>query len=288
MFKVLRAAGVRKRRVGRADCKTAASRDADVPLVVRLPVYAASAGLFAVYTWGYLNSGIGGLAWGLVGVTAMSEFLKPQLGELAAKALDDGDRAAQRVVAGAALVCMLLGAGGGVIAIHVAEAPRQRFEAAMQALAHADAEAAGAQRLIDELPACGPDMPASRCARMVAENAPILTERRARLAAAEARAADARATADAERPAGAGLPSIEIWQKALFVGGAEFVMFGVPFACLRLRRLEKGRLENAARPSPAASNLSPPKVNDGGWDARRAKYGPSGRKTKPRLVARTA
>lgn len=63
----------------------------------------------------------------------MSELLKPQLGELAAHALDSKDRTSQRIVAAAALVCVLLGAAGGIVSMHVAEAPRARYEAAERA-----------------------------------------------------------------------------------------------------------------------------------------------------------
>lgn len=53
---------------------------ADVPFAVRGPVYVAAACPFAVYAAGYLNAGLGAFAWGLVGVTAMAELLKPHGG----------------------------------------------------------------------------------------------------------------------------------------------------------------------------------------------------------------
>lgn len=263
-----------------------AQRREDAPWAVRAPVYAASIGLFAVSAWGYLNAGLGGFAWGLVGVTAMSELLKPQLGELAAHALDAKDRTAQRIVTAAALVCVLLGAAGGIVAMHVAEAPRARHEAAERAVDAARGRAGEAQALVDAVPTCAPDMPASRCERMTAENGPILADRQARLAAARALEAEARATLDATPPPGAGLPRVELWHKALFIGGAEFLIFAVPFAALRLRR--RGVSEAVSQspqraikaPAPAAPIADAAKINDGGWASRRAKYGPSGRKPK--------
>lgn len=126
---------------------------------------------------------------------------------------------------------------------------------------------------------------------MIAENAPILAERRARLAAVQAEEAAARATLEATPAPGPGLPRVELWHKALFVGGAEFLMFSVPFAALRLRRRQiRGAI---VAPPPAderaaytAVVATPPteaaKINDGGWASRRAKYGPSGRKPSRR------
>ncbi|MFZ2031738.1 MAG: hypothetical protein WAU68_15615 [Vitreimonas sp.] len=257
----------------------------EAPLLVRAPVYAASLGLFCVYAWGYLNAGLGGLAWGLVGVTAMSEMLKPQLGELAAHALDASDKTAQSIVAAAALVCVILGAAGGIVAMHVAEAPANRSDAAQRDLDTAITAVQQAQAKVDSVPTCTPEMPASRCEQMTAENAPVLMERRARLATAQANERGARATLARTPIAGPGLPHVELWQKALFVGGAEFLMFGVPFAALRLRRRDATPVQQRQEPvepiksEPKASEeRANVKINDGGWASRRAKYGPTGRK----------
>lgn len=284
MFKFTKPGQTRKRGAAKTRVAPAAVEStADVPFAVRVPVYAASVGLFAVYAWGYLNSGLGGLAWGLVGVTAMSEALKPQLGELAARALDAKDRTAQAIVATGALVCVLLGAAGGVVAIHVAEAPRARYEAAAQALSDARSKVADAQAKVDSVPTCAPEMPASRCERMVIENAPILAERREGVAAAKADEENAKRDL-AETPViGPGLPHIELWHKALFIGGAEFLMFGVPFAALRLRRKSSDRPSDDKECVRGLGGLPTQrqeivKVNDGGWSSRRAKYGPTGRK----------
>ncbi len=264
-----------------------ASYKEEAPLLVRAPVYAASLGLFGVYAWGYLSAGLGGLAWGLVGVTAMSEMLKPQLGELAAHALDAGDRTAQRIIAAAALICVILGAAGGIVAMHVAQAPADRRDAAERAVDRAVEAVRQAQAQVDNVPTCGPEMPASRCERMVAENAPVLAERRARLTASQVSESAARSALTRTPIAGPGLPHVGLWQKALFVGGAEFLMFGVPFAALRLRRREASQVQQGQVPTEATksepklieatANL---KINNGGWSTRRAKYGPSGRKSK--------
>ncbi len=143
---------------------------------MRVPVYAASVGLFAVYAWGYLNADLCGLAWGL-GVTAVSELLKPQLGELAARALEAGDPTARHVISAAAIVCVLLGAAGGVTAMHVVDAPR--------AIRRRRAGGGGSAQ-------CGACPPARQTCPPRAVTAPILLERRARLAAAHANVAEAR------------------------------------------------------------------------------------------------
>ncbi len=258
----------------------------EVPVAVRAPVYAASIGLFAVYAWGYAQADLGWVACGLVGVTAMAELIKPQLGELAAKALEAGDRASQCLIAAAALVCVLLGAAGGVVAMNVADAPRARYAAAERVVAEAHGAVIESQVLVDGMPSCSPDMPASRCDRMIRENAPILADRRARLASAHAVETEAREALLATPSPGPGLP-FALWTKALFVGGAELVMFCVPFAAMRLRRRASAGstaevVEPFAGARPCGNQESTPavKVNSGGWKTRLERYGPTGRKQK--------
>lgn len=102
-------------------------------------------------------------------------------------------------------------------------------------------------------------------------------------AAAERAAREELAAIEAPGP---GLPGIELWQKALFTGGAEFLMFGVPFAAARLRKRNLAlapRAPPTTKPQaakPAAEKQAGAPINNGGWDARRAKYGPTGRKPR--------
>lgn len=259
-----------------------------VPLAVRVPVYVAAAGLFCVYAGGYLGAGLGLFAWGLIGVTAMAEFLKPQLGELAARALEERDAPAQHLTFAAASVAVVIGAFGGVVAMHVAEAPRAAYEALQRAALDAGRQVDAARRLVDAVPTCTPEMPSSRCDRMIAENGPILTERRLRLAEAVTLEAEARRQLARHSEPGAGLPNVELWHKALFVGGAEFLMFGVPFAALRLRRRKPDAVKSVSvAQEPETPRAPAPKIkeNTGGWEVRRLRYGPTGRKSRQEVLA---
>ena len=242
-----------------------------VPLSIRGPLYIAAIGLFVVYSKAYLEAGLGALAWGLIGVTAAAEFVKPKLGELAAAAIECRDATAQALLASAAAVCIVVGAAGGVMAMHVADAPRLAIDAAKQALADAGAAVAEAERRLDDIPACAPDMPASRCMTMAAENAGAIAERRSKVSEAQATEARARRSLAQLPDPGPGLPNIELWQKFVFSAAIELLIFGVPFAARRVAL----RLTHTA----PLSRLPASKINDGGWASRRAKYGPTGRKS---------
>jgi len=228
------------------------------------------------------------MVWALIGVTAMAELIKPKLGELGAAALDAKDAASALVILGAALVCVVIGAAGGVVALHVAEAPARSYAVAMDAVVRARQATAAAQTLVDAVPTCTPDMPTSRCDRMRENNAETLANRQARLQTASVDEEDAKRRLSATPAPGPGLPRIGLAQKALFVGGAEFLIMGVPFAALRLNR----RRRNVVAQPTAQECATPPssdspadrtpvgRVNDGGWAERREKYGPTGRRTR--------
>lgn len=276
--------------------RLAATSREGVPWAVAAPVYAAALGLLAVYASGYLAADLGPLAFGLIGVSAMAELLKPQLGAMAAAAIDGGDAVARWAVGGAALACVLVGAAGGVNAMHIAGVPAERRAVAAAALAQASAAHAEALRMVDSVPACTPEMPATRCARMAAQNATVLAERKARADALALSVERARAGLQA-LPEAAGLPPLPAWLKGLFTIVIEFLMFAAPFAAMRLRARDGAvKPQAACAPAPekviSATAEAPPappvKVNDGGWPQRRALYGSSGRKPKrfpPRLVA---
>lgn len=269
-----------------------ASREG-VPWAVAAPVYAAALGLLAVYASGYLAADLGPLAFGLIGVSAMAELLKPQLGAMAAAAIEGGDAVARWAVGGAALACVLVGAAGGVNAMHIANAPAERRAVAAAGLAQASAAHAAALRTVDSVPACTPEMPATRCDRMAVQNAPVLAERKARADALAVSVERAQTRLQA-LPEAAGLPPLPAWLKGLFTITVEFLMFAAPFAAMRLQaRTSAGKPQDApalvkAIPAPAEAPAPAGKVNDGGWAQRRALYGPSGRKPRrfaPRLVA---
>lgn len=287
---------MKRTRAGKAGGRKRNEPAGNVPFAIRAPVYAAALGLLAVYANGYLSAGLGPLCYGLIGITAMAELLKPAMGELLARALEARDAVAQRIIAFGALMAMLIGVAGGLNAMNVSDAPRAQRAAIEREFADARRVSAEAQGLVDAVPACSPEMPAVRCARMVGENAPLLAERRARAAEAKTAEAQARARLDLLPVAGAGLPEVSIWLKALFTFAAEFLISAIPFAAARLSaRAAAVTKESKASTSPAepcgsrarpseaaiAEAVQPmPKVNDGGWQSRREKYGPSGRKRR--------
>src|SRR6185436_12893031 len=94
-----------------------------IGVLVRVPLYCAAGGLFVVYAWGALQSLPMAMALALAAVFAMSELLKPKLGELAAEALAAKDELGSALMLGSSIACIALGALGGVIAMGAANGP---------------------------------------------------------------------------------------------------------------------------------------------------------------------
>jgi hypothetical protein len=248
---------------------------------VRLPLYCAAGGLLMVYGWGALESMPMAAGVALCAVFAMSEMLKPKLGELAAEALIAKDKLGAWLMLGASVACIALGALGGVIAMGAAHAPREAYNAAAARLAGAQSRLDQAQARLDAVPTCTPDMPAFRCREQTEQNAATLQDRTQTRDQAKQERDGAKAYLDAMDDPGPGLPSVALWQKALVIAAVEFVLFAVPFAARRRRLFEEWRerlIEEAPEREPKEAPVKMLKVNDGGWERRRALYGPSGRK----------
>lgn len=245
------------------------------------PIYAAAFALFVVYAVGWFASLPFQYAVGMVGVTFMAELLKPTLGPALRRAESTRDRA---LLIASLVACIALGSLGGTVALTAADEGRRTYAEAQQRLAAAEQRLADAQAALERVPTCTPDMPASRCAAQTEHNAATLHDRT--LTRDEARIErDGARAALAEVPVpGPGLPHIEWWQKALVIGGIEFVIFAVPFATYRAPPAAPVTPQ-AEQNVPAAPKpkRKPQPVNDGGWAARRAKYGPTGRKPKRQL-----
>lgn len=220
----------------------------------------------------------------LCAVFAMSELLKPKLGELAADALQARDKLGAGLMLAASAACIALGALGGVIAMGAANGPREAHDAAVTRATAAEARLTDAQARLDAVPTCTPEMPASRCREQTEQNAATVADRTMTRDEAKQERDGAKAVLASLPDPGPGLPHVALWQKALVIAAIEFVLFAVPFAAARRR---KKVLAVAAADAPKVeptkhepAPAKPGKINDGGWAARRAKYGKSGRKPK--------
>lgn len=252
--------------------------------LVRVPLYCAAGGLFVVYSWGSLETLPTAAALSLCAVFAMSELLKPKLGELAAEALVARDTLGSWLMLGSSLACIALGALGGVIAMGAANGPREAYEATVGRLDAAQGRLNEAQARLDSVPTCTPDMPRVRCIAQTEQNAAALADRTLTRDEAKQERDAAEAQLRSLPDPGPGMPAVALWQKALVIAAVEFVLFAVPFCARRRQRLDK----KASQPQPqmrAAPKLVPValKVNDGGWERRRELYGPTGRKPRKRF-----
>src|SRR5262249_52763775 len=108
-----------------------------VGLLVRAPLYSAAGGLLCVYAWGATETFPKAVGVALAAVFAMSELLKPKLGELVVEAMEAKDKLATRLLCGASAACVALGAMGGVIALQAASGPRERYDEAQGTLTRA-------------------------------------------------------------------------------------------------------------------------------------------------------
>jgi hypothetical protein len=268
---------------GKQNAKTRAKQGADAdPLdaFVRVPLYSAAAGLLVVYGWGALESFPMAMALALCAVFAMSELLKPKLGELAAEALQAKDGLGAWLMLGASAACIALGALGGVIAMGAANGPREAYDAAVALANDAEGRLGEAQTRLDAVPTCTPEMPASRCRAQTEQNAATLADRTLTRDEAKQDRDGVRARLAALPDPAPGVPHIELWQKALVIAAIEFVLFAVPFAAVRRRKKTVAETVKPSEPTQPEASPKLVKVNDGGWATRRAKYGQSGRKQR--------
>lgn len=289
MSKVNRFALAVKR--GKQSAKARAAK-ADAPLAasIRVPLYLAAIGLLVVYGWGAVNSFPVAMAGALCAVFAMSELLKPKLGELAADALAANDKVGTVLMLIASAACVALGVLGGVIALGAANSPRESYEIAVAGLGAAQGRLDEAQAQLDALPTCTPDMPRIRCIEQTEQNSATRMDRTMTRDQAKQERDGAKAALDRLPAPGPGVPHVPLWMKAGVIGAVEFVLFAVPFATRRRMALEAPRAEMPhERGAEAKTKDAPPsgKINDGGWERRRQLYGPSGRKPRGglRLVA---
>jgi len=267
------------KRNAKAKKSEAPAEGASLPASVRLPLYCAAGGLLVVYGWGSLESMPRAMGLALCAVFAMSELLKPKLGELAAEALVAKDRLGSLLMLGASVACIALGALGGVIAMGAANGPRDTYDAATARLAAAQTRLDEAQARLDAVPTCTPDMPASRCREQTEQNAATLSDRTQTRDEAKQERDGAQERLEELPNPGPGIPHVALWQKALVIAAVEFVLFAVPFGARR-RRLFEGRAKGAVEVVPKRETEKAVKVNDGGWERRRQLYGPTGRKQK--------
>jgi len=248
-------------------------------LTTKGPLYVASAGLFAVYAWGYRETFPTVFAGGMIAVTFMSELLKPRLGELLA---DAKGRLEKSLMVGAVGACVGLGALGGTVALEAAGEPGRDYDAASVRAAAARAQWTATQDALNAVPACTPEMPRSRCETLTANNAALRIDRTTVRDEARREAVEAQAILDALPEPGPRLPHVEWQVKALIIGGIEFVVFAVPF--VRARRSRQSVVQALAEKSssPVQESKAEPagRINDGGWETRRAKYGITGRRSR--------
>jgi hypothetical protein len=219
----------------------------------------------------------------LCAVFAMSELLKPRLGELAAEAMEAKDKLGTSLMVGASVACIGLGALGGVIAMGAANAPHDAYDALVKSRDAAQTRLDQAQRRVDAVPTCTPDMPKVRCEAQTLQNVATQNDRTQTRNEARSDLDAAKAMLARAHNPGPGL-HVEIWQKALVIAAVEFVLFAVPFAARRTGtvRIVTEVAEGAAKSAAKGEAL---KVNDGGWKRRRQLYGPTGRKAKVRYSA---
>lgn len=263
------------------------SEDGALNASIRLPLYCAAGGLLVVYGWGAIESMPRAMGLALCAVFAMSELLKPKLGELAAEALVASDRVGSALMLGASVACIVLGALGGVIAMGAANGPREAYDAAAARVSEAQQRLDQAQARLDAVPTCTPDMPATRCREQTEQNAATSHDRAQTRAEARQERDGAQAQLARIEDPGPGLPHVELWQKALVIAAVEFVLFAVPFAARRRKLLERLSASQTITPASEAKPNSglKPKINDGGWERRRQLYGPTGRKRARSMFA---
>lgn len=255
-----------------------------IGLAVRMPLYSAAGGLLIVYGWGAMKAFPLAMGGALCAVFAMSELLKPKLGELAAEALTAKDRLGTMLMLGSSVACIALGALGGVIAMGAANGPRDVYDAAMDRVEQTQRRLEQAQEQLDALPTCTPAMPASRCREQTEQNRSIRADRaNSRDVARDESDAAKRALEQLPNP-GPGMPHVPLWLKALVIGAIEFVLFAVPFAVRRRVEFEARKARQVKEPDKEApltlAEVVPLKINDGGWERRRELYGPSGRRRR--------
>jgi hypothetical protein len=234
------------------------------------PVYAISIALAVVYSWGWMQTFPGAFGVSLAIVVTATEILKPKLPDLLEDRIDEGTvRAAwkARMLLLAALACVAFGGISSFVAIEAAQSPGRAYAEGQRAVAAAGVAVSEARLALARFD-CTTDMPTSRCEAFKRENGEAEARAVAAMRAAEHEQVNARRLA-APAPTTA-VPDLPLGVKLLFGLGVDFVLFVTPWA----RRAD--RVTVPAK--PVTKN-----VNTGGWETRRAKYGPNGQKKKPKL-----
>lgn len=250
---------------------------------LHVPLYLLAAGLAVAYSWGWLSTYPGVFGWALAAGAVTAAFLLPALGDV----IEDkriGTPWKANAAFGIVIACMAFNILSEVVAYNAAEAPQKAFLAGQAAVADAEADVIAARAELTRFE-CSRDMPASRCEVFRATNAGAEARALGSLAVAE------QARADAERAA-APAPSVAVpavhWIVKVLLGLAfDVILFVTPWAARAERDLTVAVApvveRKVAEPAPGAVRPVPAvKVNDGGWAARRAKYGPTGQRSKKR------
>lgn len=233
--------GTNKRKQNVTNTTEKSSPERVIPWSIRGPLYACAACLVVGYGWGAFNTYPFAFAFICTAAWLVAEATKPTLGELVGEMIDLKRWSLSIPLLVCCAATVLLGMFGSHGAITAASQPADQYTALLQDVTAATNSKNAAQRRVDAIPTCTPEMPSVRCRTLTAQNAPRLAEAQEDLDQAKERLTLAETRRDRATNPGPGIPE-EIRKLVPWGAGLlEFLIFVVPLCYVLLRRAREAK-----------------------------------------------